>query len=88
MLPSPAAGRGRRPDDALREQAEAAAKEAVDANQTGDNYVLTTVLFASVLFFAGISTKFQRRRIKVALVALGLVAFVAGASILFTFPVH
>ena len=74
--------------DALREQAEAAANEALDANQTGDNYVLTTVLFASVLFFAGISTKFENRRIKLAMVALGLVAFLAGASILFTFPVH
>jgi hypothetical protein len=74
--------------DALRNQAEAAAEEALDANQTGDNYVLTTVLFASVLFFAGISTKFHGRTIKLALVALGLAAFVAGASILFTFPVH
>ena len=74
--------------DALREQAEAAAAEALDANQTGDNYVLTTVLFASVLFFAGISTKFEGRKIKLAMVTLGLVAFVTGASILFTFPVH
>ena len=74
--------------DRLRDQAEAAAEEALDANQTGDNYVLTTVLFASVLFFAGISTKFQGRTIKLAMVALGLAAFVAGASILFTFPVH
>ena len=74
--------------DALRGQAEAAANEALDANQTGDNYVLTTVLFASVLFFAGISTKFENRKIKLAMVTLGLVAFLAGASILFTFPVH
>jgi len=74
--------------DMLRDQAEAAANEALDANQTGDNYVLTTVLFASVLFFAGISTKFQGRNRRLFLAALGLVAFVAGASILFTFPVH
>jgi hypothetical protein len=74
--------------DALRSEAERAAGEALDANQTGDNYVLTTVLFASVLFFAGISTKFQGRRIKLALVVLGLAAFIAGASILLTFPVH
>lgn len=74
--------------DGLRNQAEAAAREAIDANQTGDDYVLTTVLFASVLFFAGISTKFQGRTIKLALVALGLAAFLAGASILLTFPVQ
>ena len=70
--------------EALRKEAEV----ATEANQTGDNYVLTTVLFASVLFFAGISTKFQGRWIKVALVGLAFAAFVAGASILFTFPVQ
>jgi hypothetical protein len=74
--------------DELREQAEDSAQEALDANQNGDNYVLTTVLFASVLFFAGISTKFQGRRVKLTLVGLGLTAFIAGASILVTFPVH
>ena len=72
----------------LRDQAEVAAADALDANQTGDNYVLTTVLFASVLFFAGISTKFAGQRVKLALVTLGIAAFAVGASILFTFPVH
>lgn len=72
----------------LRAEAERSAAEALDANQTGDNYVLTTVLFASVLFFAGISTKFQGRRIKLALVALGFGAFAAGAALLITFPVY
>jgi hypothetical protein len=72
----------------LRAEAEASAGVALDANQTGDNYVLTTVLFASVLFFAGISTKFADRRTKVILVGLGLVAFIGGTSLLVTFPVH
>lgn len=74
--------------DALRVDAEASAEEALDANQTGDDYVLTTVLFASVLFFAGISTKFQHHRTRVTLVGLGLAAFVGGAALLASFPVH
>jgi len=71
----------------LRSEAEAAAAIAVDANQTGDSYVLTTVLFASVLFFAGISTKFGGRWVRIALVILGFLAFSAGTVLLLTFPV-
>ena len=72
----------------LRTEAEAAAGVAADANQTGDNYVLTTVLFASVLFFAGISSKFSGRWVRIALVMVGFLAFLAGSLILATFPVH
>ena len=72
----------------LRLEAEAASAVAMEANQTGDNYVLTTVLFASVLFFAGISTKFRGRWIKLSLVGLGLAAFIAGTSILLSYPIH
>jgi hypothetical protein len=72
----------------LRSEAEAANAAAVDANQTGDNYVLTTVLFASVLFFAGISTKFGGRWVRIILVVFGFLAFFGGAVLLFTFPVQ
>ena len=74
--------------EALRTKAIAATAVAVDANQTGDDYVLTTVLFASVLFFAGISTKFRGRWIKVVLLAVGFAAFVAGTALLVSFPVQ
>ena len=72
----------------FRQEAEASTAEAIEANQTGDKYVLTTVLFASVLFFAGIGTKFQRRWIKAALLLFGFTAFVAGVIILSTFPIE
>jgi hypothetical protein len=72
----------------LRTEAEAAAAVAADANQTGDNYVLTTVLFASVLFFAGISSKFSGRWVRITLVIAGFLAFLAGSLILVTFPVQ
>ncbi len=74
--------------DRLLAEADARGQEARDANQTGDNYVLTTVLFASVLFFAGIATKFTGRVVKGVLVAFALLAFAGGAIIIATFPVH
>lgn len=74
--------------ETLRTEAEIATQTAAEANQTGDNYVLTTVLFASVLFFAGISTKFRGRWIKVVLLGVGFAAFVAGTVLLVSFPVQ
>ena len=72
----------------FRAEAEAAAEVAVDANQTGDNYVLATVLFASVLFFAGISTKFGERWVRISLVIVGFLAFLSGAVLLLSYPVY
>ena len=46
----------------LRGRAEELAAEARAANQNGDNYLLSTVLFASVLFFAGVTTKVLSER--------------------------
>jgi len=63
-------------------------EEAKDDNQNGDNYVLLTVLFASVLFFAGISTKFETFRIKVAMVILSAGVFVITLLQLVQYPVH
>jgi hypothetical protein len=72
----------------LRAEAEANFEKATDANQTGDDYILATVMFASVLFFAGISNKFERLRIQGALVALGFAMLVAGIVQIAGLPVH
>lgn len=64
------------------------AQQARDANQTGDNYVLTTVLFASVLFFAGVSTKFDERPVQLGLLAVAIVLLIAGGALLLSFPVE
>ena len=58
------------------------------ANQYGDNYVLTTVLFASVLFFAGVSTKFATVRVQRGLLGIAVTLMVVGAAILLSFPVE
>ncbi len=62
-------------------------QEARAANDQSDQYILLTVIFASVLFFSGISTKFQSRRLKIAVLVLGAIFFVAGISVLLYFPV-
>jgi len=50
---------------------------ARSAIEKSDRYVLFTVLFASVLFFAGISTKFRVNGIRIAVLFMGAVLFFA-----------
>jgi hypothetical protein len=63
-------------------------EEAKTANQNSDNYVLLTVLFATVLFFGGISTKFEDRALQVAFIAGGGAIWVGLVVVLSTFPIH
>jgi hypothetical protein len=72
---------------ALTRTAEAATAEAKVDNQRSDNYVLAVVLFASALFFAGISTKLETVRLRVTIVALGYTLFCGALIWLATFPV-
>lgn len=51
---------------------------ALDANQNGDNYVLTTVLFALVIFFGGVSSKLSERRNRWIAIILALCLFAGG----------
>lgn len=73
--------------DALVAEADDASQAARDANQRGDNYVLLSVLFASVLFFAGVSTKTNSFMTQIALTTLSAVLLVSGGLILLTYPV-
>jgi hypothetical protein len=60
----------------LEATADAFAAEARRNIQRSSNYVLGVVLFASALFFAGISTRLSMRRTRIVAVALGCVIFV------------
>jgi hypothetical protein len=71
----------------LETEAGSFTEEARQANQRSDNYVLAVVLFASSLFFAGISTKFELQTIRIVLLGLGVVVFIATAIWVATFPV-
>jgi len=55
--------------------------------QRASNYVLAVVLFASALFFAGMSTKLKGPRLRVVLLATGCVIFLATAAWIVTSPV-
>ncbi len=72
--------------DRLVDQAEAKFQEARDANQTGDNYILATVFFASVLFFTGISGKFLNLNLRAVILVLALGGLGFGLWRMLTLP--
>ena len=45
-----------------------------------------TVIMASVLFFAGLGTKFRNHRLRVAMLGIGAVLLVGGAIATFSLP--
>ena len=71
----------------LDRQAVASAAEVAEDIQRASNYVLSVVLYAVVLFFAGISTKIADPRVKRLLTLTGLAVFVGTVAWVATFPV-
>ena len=71
----------------LEAQAEALSAKGRANVQRATNYVLGVVLFAAALFFAGISTKLQSPRLRRALLAFGVLVFLATAAWIATFPI-
>lgn len=74
--------------DQRNQLAEAKFANASEADEYADNYVLLTVIFATVLFFSGIAGKFQWRVIDGAVLGLGIVALVIGLVMLIQMPVQ
>ena len=56
------------------------------ASGISNRYLLFTIIFASVLFFSGISGKFRSQVLDIAVLVLGVLAFLAGVIILFSTP--
>ena len=71
---------------ALQQRAEAFAATARAANRTATNYVLTGVLFASTLFFIGVSTR-VRPRVRFALLTLAGASFLTALAVILSYPV-
>jgi hypothetical protein len=67
--------------------AETSAAEVRRDIQRASNYVLTVVLYAVVLFFAGMSTKIGNRRLRWILTVAGCLVLVAALAWLTSFPV-
>lgn len=70
-------------DDALRLNG-----EAQKAGRVSGEYVLLTLLFASVLFFGGIAGSFNHRPIRIMLAGVSLVLFVIAMGMLAQLPIH
>lgn len=84
------------PEYVVSAEAEAAALEAEaaetfeqgeTANERGDAYVLTAVLLASVLFFAGIASGFDWPPVQIAVIVVGFILLVWGLYNLATYPI-
>jgi hypothetical protein len=73
--------------DELDSAAEASAAEVRLDIQRSSNYVLTVVLYAIVLFFAGVSTRIANRRLRWVLTLAGCIVLVGAVAWLATFPV-
>jgi hypothetical protein len=73
--------------DRLETTADAYAAKARTNIERSTNYVLGVVLFAAVLFFAGISMKLDRPALRRALLGLGVLLFVGTVAWLATFPI-
>ncbi len=73
--------------DDLLAQAAVDRQDALDANQNGDNYVLTTVGFALVIFFGGVSSKLTERRNRWIAIILALALFAGGLVAVVSLPI-
>ena len=71
----------------LDNKAEKSAAEVRRDIQRASNYVLTVVLYAVVLFFAGISTKIGSRRLRAVMLFAGFGVLVGALLWVATFPV-
>ena len=58
-----------------------------EATEHTDSYVLTSVFFASVLFFAGISMRFVWQKMRVAVLVLATLTLAYGVVQIATLPV-
>lgn len=73
--------------DELTRQAEATFADGEEANSFSDVFTLATVLFASALFFAAISERFEFVPARVTLLVLGGAGLIGGLAVALTQPV-
>ena len=62
-------------------------REGTTAKTNDDHYILSTLFFAAVLFFAGISLRLDWRPLRYGVLAMGSVMLLAGVGYLVTLPV-
>ncbi|HEX4668426.1 MAG TPA: hypothetical protein VH275_00435 [Solirubrobacterales bacterium] len=62
-------------------------QEGTDAKGHDDDYILSTVFFAAVLFFAGISLRVDWRRLRIAVLAFAAAMLLGGLVFVLTLPI-
>lgn len=71
----------------LEKLADEKAQKAADANEFSDHYVLLTVIFASSLFFCGISSKFRWLSFEAGMIGIGTLLLLGGFVVALTLPI-
>ena len=61
-------------------------EEGTAAKETDDKYILSTVFFAAVLFFSGISLRLDWRPLRIAILVFGTTMLIGG--LIFVFTLH
>ena len=74
--------------DELVQKAERRSAAARQANQRSDNYVLMTIMFATVLFFAGVSSKMDTVKARVFLISAAVIVLVVSIGVILSFPIE
>lgn len=73
--------------DAAVERAEAATQQSIDAGDNASDYLLTTLLLAVALFFAGVTTSFKMRSMRLLLLMGSGLTLALSASRLAELPI-
>jgi hypothetical protein len=71
----------------LDRQADTLYEEGTEAKSNDDKYILSTVFFAAVLFFAGISLRVLWRPLRIVVLGFGGVMLLGGLAFVATLPV-
>jgi hypothetical protein len=71
----------------LQAKADELYREGTSAKSNDDKYILSTVFFAAVLFFAGISLRLDWPPMRVAVLCLGSVMLLSGVVFVLTLPI-
>ena len=68
------------------DEADALYRKGSDAKTNDDKYILSTVFFAAVLFFAGISLRLDWRPLRLFVLGLGAVMLLSGVIFVLSLP--
>jgi hypothetical protein len=71
----------------LSNEADDLYQEGTDAKGHDDDYILSTVFFAAVLFFAGISLRVDWRRLRIAVLVFATAMLLGGLTFVITLPI-